>query len=165
MLQDIIIEGPITMARTPRGPNIHNLYSSIHVDETSPKGRAQAEFARRLYKALQERGWTQSELAERAKAFLPSGRTVGRDAISKYQSGKMLPSAVTLAALAKALDMAEDELMPTRGVGLTTANPDRDAYVPHGDGTATVNLKNRRLPTKIALEIMRLAETADDDEG
>lgn len=57
-----------------------------------------AEFARRLQTAMVGRGWNQSELARRASECLPKpapgqtrGHAIGRDLISHYVRGAMLP--------------------------------------------------------------------------
>jgi hypothetical protein len=48
------------------------------------------EFARRLQQKLDERGWSQSDLARRMAPLLPDSR-IGRDNISKYCNAKVLP--------------------------------------------------------------------------
>lgn len=70
----------------------------------TPKHLTKQEFARRLYKLMMARGWRQSELARRAG--LP------RDSISTYVRGKSLPSPQNLLALAKALDMKPEDILP-----------------------------------------------------
>jgi transcriptional regulator with XRE-family HTH domain len=77
------------------------------------------EFARRLQAAMARKGWSQSELARRANALMPTpapgqkqGHDFRRDQVSHYVCGRHLPSPQSLAVLARALDIAPSELMP-----------------------------------------------------
>ena len=62
-------------------------------------------------KKLMERGWNQSELAHRTAPLLPHSR-VGRDNISKWIRGKVLPLPHHLAALCKVLECEPPDLLP-----------------------------------------------------
>lgn len=64
------------------------------------------EFSRRLYSAIIERGWTQSEIVRRSAGVLT------RDNVSTYVTGKVLPTPSKLTALAKALEVEASELLP-----------------------------------------------------
>lgn len=79
-----------------------------------PKHLTKQEFGKRLYKLMLAKGWHQSELARQAD--------VARDAVSTYIRGKSLPTPVNLQALANALDVAPDELLPN----ITEAAIDED---------------------------------------
>ena len=61
------------------------------------------EFARRLQAKRNEKGWTQSELARRMAPLLKDSR-IGRDNISKYVRGKVLPLPPLLEAMSKVLE-------------------------------------------------------------
>ena len=61
-------------------------------------------FAQRLLTVMRERGWTQSELARRAR--------IGRDNVSGYIRGKNLPGPAILNRLAAALSIGPEELIP-----------------------------------------------------
>ena len=63
-----------------------------------------AAFAQRLLTVMRERGWTQSELARRAR--------IGRDNVSGYIRGKNLPGPAILNRLAAALEVGPEELIP-----------------------------------------------------
>lgn len=70
----------------------------------APKHLTKEEFARRVYRLMVQRGWTQSDLARHAG--LP------RDAISVYVRAKSLPTPVNLAKLAQVFGMKPEELLP-----------------------------------------------------
>jgi transcriptional regulator with XRE-family HTH domain len=71
------------------------------------------DFAKRLQDALNDKGWTQSELARRMAPLLKESR-IGRDNISKYVRGKVLPLPPALEAMAKVLGVESKDLLPTR---------------------------------------------------
>jgi len=71
------------------------------------------DFAKRLQDALNDRGWNQSELARRMAPLLKESR-IGRDNISKYVRGKVLPLPAALEAMAKVLGVESKDLLPTR---------------------------------------------------
>lgn len=79
------------------------------------KSRAAEEFGRRLRLKLMQLGWSQSDLARRVFGSTTSGEgyTVakGRDRISYWISGKQIPKAENLQALAQALDMRPEDLV------------------------------------------------------
>jgi len=77
---------------------------------------AKIEFARRLSNALAEAGLTQSDLARRATDHLPAGKKLGRDSISHYVNGLSFPSDARIRALAKALNIPAEELLPGKGI-------------------------------------------------
>jgi transcriptional regulator with XRE-family HTH domain len=71
------------------------------------------EFGRRLQKALNTRGWKQVDLARRIAPLLPTSRT-GRDNVSKWVRGKVLPLSPALEAICKVLEMETTDLLPER---------------------------------------------------
>jgi transcriptional regulator with XRE-family HTH domain len=71
------------------------------------------DFAKRLQDRLNDKGWTQSELARRMAPLLKESR-IGRDNISKYVRGKVLPLPPALEAMAKVLGVESKDLLPTR---------------------------------------------------
>jgi transcriptional regulator with XRE-family HTH domain len=77
-------------------------------EDRRDSGRAddamKAAFAQRLLMVMRERGWTQSELARRAR--------IGRDNVSGYIRGKNLPGPAILNRLAAALSVGPEELIP-----------------------------------------------------
>src|SRR5262245_36193674 len=95
------------MSTTGRRPTLATL-------RTAPVGR-------RLKAHMDNRGWHQAELARRASAYLPKSaadqrrnKKVGRDTIWLYVIGRIFANPVYLKALAKALEVTQDELVPTK---------------------------------------------------
>lgn len=125
----------------------------------APKDAVKAEFARRLQQSMVKKGWNQSELARRAAEYTNDG-VFGRDNVSLYIRGLVLPGPVHLHALSKALSVKPDELLPTRGA------PSADERVPPldvrdaGNGQAWLRV-NMAVSWAVALEVMKLLkETA-----
>ena len=116
-----------------------------------------SEFARRLHKAIQEKGWNQSELARRATAHMPDGMVIGRDAVSHWLNRPNIPEPVRLQAVCAALGKEPTDLVPLRGLPRAQVG-----HVPPielkdgGDGDTAFLRINSRLPYDIALEIQRL---------
>ncbi len=79
------------------------------------KQHAKTTFARRLQHELTVRGMNGSELSRRASAFMPEGKSVSRDNVSNYLRGLHLPGEVMLHAIAKALGVETNYLLPDRG--------------------------------------------------
>lgn len=78
-----------------------------------PQEMVKANFARRLNRAMVMKGWNQSELARQTEAHTPKGASkIGRDLISKYINGRILPLPVNLEILAKTLGVKREELLP-----------------------------------------------------
>lgn len=84
----------------------------------SPRDVIRAEFAQRLAKEMDKRGWTQSDMARAAQKFLPTGETFRRDAIHVYLNKSALPRPRQLNAIAKALGLQPEDLLP----GVRTAS-------------------------------------------
>lgn len=70
----------------------------------APKHLTKQEFATRVFRLMQAKGWNQSDLARHAG--LP------RDAVSVYIRGKSLPTPPNLKALAAAFNIDPTELLP-----------------------------------------------------
>lgn len=119
----------------------------------APADAVKMEFARRLQRAMIERGWNQSELARRASKFAPGERFI-RDNVSKYMRGKVLPGPVHLNALSKALGKRPEDLLPTRGMPAAGSTPTfevRDA----GDGKMWLRV-NQAVSWAVAMKIQRI---------
>lgn len=110
------------------------------------------EFARRLSKALHDRGWSQTDLGK------ASG--IPRDNISGYTRCRALPSAANLHAIAKALGLEPGDLLP----GYERAETERTEAVLQmtqlDDGSVWLRI-NRKLPMATALEILSVIQKSD----
>lgn len=69
-------------------------------------------FGKLLTKLMEERGMTGAELARKASLHMPGNKTIGRDSISWYTNGKRAPGPIVVKALARALDVAPEFLLP-----------------------------------------------------
>lgn len=124
-----------------------------------------SEFARRLQAAMIERGWNQSELARRATAMLPKpekgqkrGADIGRDSVSHYMRGKMLPLPLYLEAICKALGVAPADLMPARVPTVAPSGPFEMKGLP--DGRVYLRI-SRTLRQEAAMKIMAILAEED----
>lgn len=126
-----------------------------------------AEFARRLQAAMIEKGWNQSELARRASALLPKpekgqkrGADIGRDSVSHYMRGKMLPLPLYLEAISKALGVSPADLMPARTPTAAPTGPFEMKGLPDGRVYLRVS---RTVRQEAAMKIMAIL--ADEDRS
>ena len=69
------------------------------------------EFGQRLHRLLVQKGMSQTELAKAAAQFTPD-KVFGRDLVSSYVNGRYVPNPVNLEAMAKALGVTADDLLP-----------------------------------------------------
>jgi transcriptional regulator with XRE-family HTH domain len=74
-----------------------------------PRELTRQEFGRRLQNLMLARGWNQAELSRQASK---QGTTIGRDSISTYINGHTFPTPLKLDALAKALGVPREQLLP-----------------------------------------------------
>lgn len=69
-----------------------------------PPDLAKQEFGQRLYKALLDKNWSQSDLARAVDT--------GRDSVSKYVRGLQMPEPPMQEKIAKALGLHPEDLFP-----------------------------------------------------
>lgn len=127
----------------------------------APPEAIRMEFARRLQAAMNERGWTQSELARRVAPLLKHSR-IGRDNISKYVRGKVLPLPPALEAISKVLEMRANELLPMRVAAGRTEHPPVSVRDMGGEQEMAWVQVNMALPWDKALEITRIIKRKGD---
>src|SRR5262245_64678077 len=120
----------------------------------APPVAIRMDFAKRLQDALSDRGWTQSELARRMAPLLKESR-IGRDNISKYVRGKVLPLPPALEAMAKVLGVESKDLLPTRATSTTSDELAPSSLRDLGDGRYWLQV-NMAVDPDVALEVMRL---------
>jgi transcriptional regulator with XRE-family HTH domain len=123
-----------------------------------------AGFGTRLMYHRQRLGLTQAELARRALGFLTSGRSLDRASISRYEAGANLPRREVLDALAKALGVKVDDLLPyhltATGARHMRAEIDVQMMLEVKDNPATARLSLNRvhLPYDAVMEIMKIVK-------
>ena len=87
-----------------------------------PLAAIRMEYAKNLQDRLSDKGWTQSELARRVAPLLPNSR-IGRDNISKYVRGKVLPLPAAQAAIAKVLGCESKDMLPSLATAAASNGP------------------------------------------
>lgn len=116
-------------------------------------------FGERLRHILAEHRLNQSEFARRvAKHGL---KKFERSSVSGYVKGKTIPLPPQVAAMAAALHLSSEELLPSATA--ISPPPSRDLKTPIflWDGGETMEVYiNQRLPSDIATEIMNLVKSA-----
>lgn len=127
------------------------------MSEATARQALRKEFAQRLARHMDAKGWSQSDLARNAARHMEDGE-FRRDNVSVYLKGAALPRPKQLNALSAALGISPDELMPggrlereILPISMRTLkdNPQR-AYL-HVDMEVT---------TRIALSVMALLQEA-----
>lgn len=123
-------------------------------DAMSNRHLLKAEFAKRLYTKVAEKGWTQSEFARNCD--------LARDAISTYIRGRSIPSPQALKKMADVLDVRPEDLLPNYFE--SAHNKQEPAFelrdVPNEEGYMWIRL-NMRLPKKAAMKIFMLVQEDD----
>lgn len=116
-------------------------------------------FARRLQKAMDAKGWSQSDLARNATRFLEQTGDkplkITRDTLSKYMSGKTMPREERLNALAKALGVPVAELISTEGITSIAERTPPIGATDTGKGTAWLRV-NQEVSWATALKILEM---------
>lgn len=120
-------------------------------DAMSNRHLVKAEFAKRLYNKIAERGWTQSEFARNCE--------LARDAISTYVRGRSIPSPQALEKMASVLNVRPEDLLPNYYESAQSkVEPTFELRdVPNEEGYMWIRL-NMRLPKKLAMQIFMLAQ-------
>lgn len=132
-----------------------------------PPKPAHIAFATNLRNAMNRKGFTQSELMARANSHAPKTHKLSRSNLSEYCNGKKLPGPIRLDAIAKALDVAIEELVPatmprTRiPLAATQANTE---LINIGNGQARMTM-DRTMPWPKAMEVMSILNSINKDKG
>lgn len=127
---------------------------SSDVIEHGNRSSTKEEFAKRLYKAMENKGWTQSQLARYAG--------LNRDAISTYIRGRSIPSPDSLSKMAKVLDVKAEDLLPKYFESAAQEQPTRmELKEIHGESGYMWLKINMRLPRDIAIKVFMLINEAN----
>lgn len=119
------------------------------ISRLAPRHLTKQEFGRRLYTAMVEKGWNQSELARRAE--------LTRDSVSTYVRGASLPTPQSLKKLAEALGTTPEALLPNYVEGaIDAANPSFEMKVSPSRPTEAWLRVDQAVTTETALEIAKL---------
>lgn len=105
----------------PKGQPVYHESPEHNLLPDMPKEALMAEFARRLQSEMTKKGWNQSDLARQASKFMPDGEKLNRDLVSRWLLMKNLPHPVNLDAVAQALGIAREDLLPFKASSVTKA--------------------------------------------
>ena len=123
--------------------------------KTSARDLRKAEFAQRLARLLDQKGWSQSDLARAASQHLPKGEEFRRDNVHVYLNQSALPRPKQLNAIAKALDVSPNDLLP----GVQHAESLPYSMQPALDDPGTAWLKvDKKVPMRTALAVLALLD-------
>lgn len=116
---------------------------------------AKQDFGRRLQQLLDERMWSQSDLARKVEEV--TGRRMGRDAVSTYINGRSFPTPTSLNQLCQALSLTREQLFPKAPINAPrNEHPAFEMRTASGDpGRAWVRV-NQSMSFETATEIARL---------
>lgn len=121
----------------------------------TPAALTLQEFSRRLYRLMLSKGWTQAELARQ------SGMT--RDSISGYVRGNHMPTHESVKALAKALGVKPEEILPNIIESAIDEDiPSLELKVSTSDPSKSWLRVNRLVNTKTASQIISLLDEDGD---
>lgn len=119
-----------------------------------PKHLSKQAFAKRLYNLMLSKGWNQSELARRAG--------LQRDRISTYIRGQTLPTPQNVAALATALGVTAEEMLPNQvEAAIEEDTPSLEMRVSTSDPTKAWLRVNRLVTTATAAKVIALLNEDD----
>lgn len=126
----------------------------------TPQAMTKQEFGRRLQKLLDERNWSQADLARAVEE--KTGQKMGRDAVSTYINGRSFPTPKSLNQLCQAFGMTKEELFPNALINATQdEHPAFEMRAAAGyPGRAWVRV-NRMMSFETAAEIARLLNLED----
>lgn len=126
----------------------------------TPEALRKQEFGRSLQKLLNERNWSQSDLARAAVAA--TGKSIGRDAISTYINGRSFPTPASLNQLCKAFGLPREELFPNALMNVAQdEHPAFEMRAATGDpGRAWVRV-NRLMSFETATAIAQMLNVED----
>ena len=128
-------------------------------------------FGTKLARLLVERGVTAAELAREASKQLPPSKPMGRDVITRYTTGRSIPTPLNLKAIAKVLNADPNMLLPrdyaTRPGsidGESTLSPQRarDVRTTTSDDGMMNLMVNVHLPRQIGWRIAQEIQTELD---
>lgn len=120
----------------------------------APVDAALAEFGRRLQKRMSEKGYNQSDLAREASKHMPN-KKFGRDNISNYVRGVVFPGPIRLHALAKALGVKPDDLVPEHGLPSTDDRAPPYDIRATSDGNVWLRV-NQAVSHEVAMKVLAL---------
>jgi transcriptional regulator with XRE-family HTH domain len=132
---------------------VYNAEPESDIFDGSPRANVKHEFAARLQRALNQKGWSPAEFVRRVRERIPASIRFEADTVSAYLRAKSLPTDVRLSAMADVLGISKMDLLPTRGRVFHRDQAISAQIKMLGDGTAWVYL-NPHMPVGKAKRIM-----------
>lgn len=140
------VEGVTLHARQPRRRRMEDVKVDDNTVVHTPREIMRREFSSRLKRAIRQKNWRAIDLARAAD--------IGRDSVSSYLRGRMLPSEETLNKIAKALRMDPSELMPSYAQTLSNFEKPFEIWETHaGSGKMWIKI-NREVTAVQASKII-----------
>jgi transcriptional regulator with XRE-family HTH domain len=126
-------------------------------------GIREEQLGKRLRALREARGWTQGELLDAARQFLPAGEVFDRTTVSRLEHGRQWPRSGTLSALARAFGVSPGYLVghdeppagPGTGPGVPMPEPELARIV------ARVNQLPGPIRERVALLVDNLLDMLD----
>jgi transcriptional regulator with XRE-family HTH domain len=133
-----------------RKPSVND--GSTEPSQITRKHLERHDFAKRLYRMILEKGWTQSELARR------SG--VQRESVSNYVNANTMPDLPNVKKLAGALGVKPEDLLPNISEAQfdRDINPSLEIKASSDDPSRSWVRLNREVSTATVLKIMQVLE-------
>lgn len=137
--------------------------------KTSEERLIHEDFARRLHKAMADKGMSYSDLARKVWGEIEQtdkmGRTTmaarNRDRISVYVNGKGFPDPKNLALIAKALGMTPEELAPDiAGAAVERETPEMSMVAVAGAHDKVLLRINKLVSLTVAVEVINILAKA-----
>lgn len=117
-----------------------------------------SDFSFKLGRYLNQKGWNQSDLAREAARFLPKGEEFRRDNVHVYLKKGVVPRPKQLNAIAAALGVKPEDLLPGVRHAASPAPYSMQA-VPGEPGYAYLQV-DAKIPASVAASVIKLlAET------
>lgn len=136
-----------------------------HTTEYASRRKQELEvLAKRLYRAMLSKGWTNAEFSRATIPHDPEGQGIGRDMIGGYLRAMHMPGPRHVKILSKTLGMPVEELLPSMSAlaaidaGRPPAPPAPISMRTLGDGRAHLNV-DLDLPMSTAVKVLALLES------
>jgi transcriptional regulator with XRE-family HTH domain len=118
-----------------------------------------------LKKHMRRKGWNKSELARNAQLFMPEGKSFGKYNVTSYTTGRSIPNPMFLEAMARALNVPPEEILPTRGYESVPVQERRSSPAARPSGKGVLLNINQWVSAGTALEVLRLIQSDEAHAG
>lgn len=145
----------------PKGQPIYHAAPEKDFLPDMPKEALMAEFARRLQAEMAKKGWNQTDLARQASLFLPEGESLSRDLVSRWVLMKNLPHPTNLEAVARALGVAKEELLPFKLSAAVTKSMSSVELKELSDGRVWLRI-NEPVDWEVGLRILNIIKGIEE---